>query len=147
MTERIRRPAAAKCRVTLCLAILFSGLLGCAGSGRASRPAEGVDVAVSVQPVRNTSALRLTADDVIAILRQLGHTDQHIFEVGEDLRDALLNYGGAKIRIGDQTDAALKVQGFHVWIQSLRRGTFVYDVKSHEFILGPGVNSLSSAQP
>jgi len=89
-----------------------------------------------VQPVSNTSAIRLTADDVIAILRKLGHTDRQIFEVGEDLRNALLNYGGAKIRVGDQFDSALRAEGFHVWIQSLSRGTFVYDVKSHEFTLG-----------
>ncbi len=94
-------------------------------------------MAVSVQPVSNTSAIRLTVDDVIVILRKLGHTDAQVFELGEDLRDALLNYGGAKIRVGDQVDSGLRAEGFHVWIFSLSRGTFVYDVKSHEFTLGP----------
>ncbi len=134
-TERIR-PAAGKCLVTLGLAFVLSGLVGCGGRWPAPQPAQGADLPVLVQPVSNTSAIRLTADDVIAILRKLGHTDRQIFEVGEDLRNALLNYGGAKIRVGDQFDSALRAEGFHVWIQSLTRGTFIYDVKSHEFDLG-----------
>ncbi len=136
ITKRLR-PDAIKCLVTLVLAFLLLGLVGCGGRWRAPRQARRADLAVSVQPVSNTSAIRLSVDDVIVILRKLGHTDAQVFALGEDLRDALLNYGGAKIRVGDQVDSGLRAEGFHVWMFSLTRGTFVYDVKSHEFTLGP----------
>ena len=140
ITKRIRSDAI-KCLVTLVLALLLLNLLGCGGRWRTPKPARSADLAVSVHPVSNTNAIRLTVDDVIVILRQLGHTDEQVFELGEDLRDALLNYGGAKIRVGDKFDSALRAEGFHLWIFSLSRGTFVYDVKSHEFTLGPGVTT------
>ena len=70
-----------------------------------------------------------------------GNTDEQVGEIGEDVSEEMLKKGGEKSSVGEKFDSELRAEGFHLWIQYLSRGTFVYDVKSHEFTLGPGVTT------
>jgi len=99
-----------------------------------------------IVPLSNTEALALSADDVINIMRRSGFTDRQIYHFGVDLRNALMTSGGAQARLGENdVEALFRVQNDLVWIGTLSRGSFIYDVKNHEFLLGG--RSQSAGRP
>ena len=114
--------------------LLVLDLTGCGLISRRHQD-NGTEVKV-VAMANNTGALALTADDIVTIMRECGFTDQQIYYNGGDLREALLNMGGAKISIGNRVEAMFKVQSSLVWI-ACTRGTMLYDAKSGRMQLGP----------
>ena len=117
------------------LALCAQGLAGCGFFDRSS-DRDQKEAEIRVVPVAANSAVALQASDVIKIMRTSGFSDRQIFYFGAKVRDALMRYGGADIKVADRFEASYRVQGDLVWIGT-NRGPFLYDVKNGEFRLGP----------
>jgi len=125
--------------IALYALLLTPGCGGLLGNQRQER-----DTEFTVVPFSNNSALALDGEDVVRVMEIAGFTPQQIWKLGADLRNALMQSGGAKMRLGKkQVEVIYAVRGDHVWIQSRTRNLFVYDVKSKQFNLGPGAETSS----
>jgi hypothetical protein len=84
----------------------------------------------------NKEVTRLGPDDVVRIMQRIGFSDDQIVELGTDLRNALLQSGGAEVYYGKGLEMIMAVNNQQVQIQSRSRGSFVYDVARKRFVLG-----------
>ncbi len=128
--------------IPLCTLLLLAGCGGPQGDQRRKDNAE-----FTVIPFSNSSALALDGKDVHHIMEIAGFTPPQIWQLAEDLHNALMQLGGAKMRMGKkQIEVIYAVQGDLVWITTRSRGLFVYDTKSKQFNLGPGAHTGSPSQ-
>ncbi len=118
----------------LLVGLCVFGVIGCSRS----KPDETADVdQIRIVPKRSGNAVELDAGAIFAIMKRCGFTDQQVYFQGTALRDALKNYGGACIFVGeDNAEVLLRVQGEDVQGVSQTYGYFVYDVKADYFRLG-----------
>jgi len=106
------------------MALLVFGIVGCtrsAGSG------------IRLIPLSNRHVLALGSDDVVAVMRRAGFTDNQILEYGTDLRNGLAESGAVQIKIGKKVEAVFAINlndGNCVYISTRLRGNFIYDVDS-----------------
>ena len=122
------------------LGLIVSGLVGCGIFNRKSAKDRRLELQITAIP--NNSAVDLSPRDVVSLMRASGFVDKQIYEYGPDFRQALLEFGGAQIAIGEgQVEAMYKVQGDLVWVTTMTRGNFVYDVKAGQFRMGPKAQS------
>lgn len=130
--------------VLLLLAVVSSGLVGCAQISRLSssigRRLSGKPAGFEIIPLGNQDVVVLNADDVVQVMRRAGFSDQQVLELGTDLRSALLHAGAAQIKLRDKVEAVFAVHGDYVFITTRLRGSFIYDVKR-------GWVQLSAASP
>jgi hypothetical protein len=120
--------------IALCSLALMAGCGGLLNKSDSKRKSD-----FTVVPFSNSSVVALDGDDVRRVMEIAGFTPPQIWELGEDLHNALMQLGGAKMRLGKkQVEVIYAVQGDLVWITTRSRGLFVYDVKSKQFNLGPG---------
>ncbi len=118
----------------LLVGLCVFGVIGCSRS--AHEATSGVDQ-IRVVPKRSGNAIELDATGVCAIMSRCGFSSEQIYFQGTALRDALKNYGGACIYLGeDHAEVLLRVQGELVQGVSQSYGYFVYDVKANYFTLG-----------
>jgi hypothetical protein len=82
-------------------------------------------------------AVKLTADEVVRIMRRIGIPDEQIYNLGPNLRDALRGTGAAAIVRGGQPQVMLAVSEDHLFVQSRSQGSFIYDLKDKRFIPVP----------
>ena len=91
---------------------------------------------VEVVPFANTEAIQLSADDIANILLGIGgFSPDVIMNIGGDLHQALMLKGGAEIHGNGRILAQMRVASEQIQIVA-PRGYFIYDVKTHRFILG-----------
>ncbi|NQT00980.1 MAG: hypothetical protein HQ580_03060 [Planctomycetes bacterium] len=105
--------------ISLLLTLLAFGLGGCTGN-------RGFEIF----PLNNQNALTLTSDDVVRVMRQAGFSDNQILQYGEDLYNALAQYGAAQIKIRKKLEAVFAINGDAVYISTRLRGNFIYNVKT-----------------
>ena len=128
------------------LAAVALGTIGCQaraaqwpeleyGGEREQKPRER---ALQIVPQSNREVADLSPDDIVRIMRQIGFTDDQIVEYGTDMRDALLVSGAARVLYKEQTEALLAVNGTQVYIRSMARGNFIYDLGSGQFFAPDG---------
>jgi len=130
--------------MALCSLVLMAGCGGLLKNSDSKRKTEFTVVPVS----NNSGVLALDGVDVNRIMEIAGFTPPQIWELGEDLHNALKQLGGAKMRLGKkQVEVIYKVQGDLVWITTRTRGFFVYDAKSKQFNLAPGTELSSPGAP
>lgn len=106
--------------LTLLLLQVF-GVNGC------TRRARGIRII----PMSNRSVLALSPDDVIAVMRRAGFSNDQILEYGTDLRNGLAESGAVQIKIGNKVEAVFAVnlsEGDCVYISTRLRGNFIYNV-------------------
>jgi len=101
--------------------VMAIGLAGCAGPGARVMAIGGQDV------------VALDADDVVRVMRRAGFSDQQVIDLGTDVRNALASTGGAQVRVGRKVEALFAVDGQYLHGSSRRRGSFIYDLATHEF--------------
>ena len=130
-------------RIALCTLVLISG---CGRLLHDQR--DESDTEFTVVPFSNSSAMVLDAEDIVHVMEIAGFTPPQIWKLGGDLRDALMQLGGAKMRMGKgRVEVIYAIQGDLVWITTRTRGLFVYDVKSKQFDVGPRAETNSPGPP
>ncbi len=105
--------------VSAFLTFLALGAAGCAQS-------RGIEVL----PLGNRSVLTLTSDDVVQVMRAAGFSDAQIYEHGTALHDGLAKSGAVQIRVDGTVEVVFAINDGSVYISTLGRGHFVYDIQT-----------------
>ena len=102
-------------------AVLAAGLTlaGCASTDRSIALSEEAVTPMTVGESRDVSA-----DELAEALLRAGLTREHILQHGVDIRNALANSGGARVRITNLVEAMLAIHGDRLYVVSRTRGTF-----------------------
>jgi hypothetical protein len=118
-------------RTARLLSLLFIALLGfgCAHTQDASQPLPPQQVV----GLPNPEVAALTADDVVQVMWAAGMSEAQIMSLGRELRNTLARRGAAYIRIGRYVELVLAVRNDLLHITSRSRGSFIYDLKEHQF--------------
>jgi hypothetical protein len=107
-----------------------SGLAGC--SHLSSFSSQDADYEqpnkLKIVALGNQDVIKLSADDVVRVMRRAGFSDEQILELGPELRDGLAESGAAQVRLRDKVEVVFAVHGNYVFITSRLRGSFIYDV-------------------
>jgi hypothetical protein len=85
---------------------------------------------IQVVPVSSNKVMILSAEDIVQIMQRTGFSNQQIIDYGPALQRSLASYGGAQITIRGKVEVMYAVQGEDIFISSLSRGSFIYNVKS-----------------
>lgn len=85
-----------------------------------------------IVPVTNQDYYALSSDDVAIIMNQAGFNEEQILELGPGLRDALARQGAAQFQIDHEIDALFAVHHPYVHVSSRRRGSFSYNIETHQ---------------
>lgn len=103
--------------------VLAAGLLL---SGCASQQETGEDMTIS--PINSGhGTLALDADDMIRIMTRAGFNHEQILNLGPTLRNAIAQYGGARVREKRKlTRAMFLVQGNEIYGMAMEGGPFMY---------------------
>jgi hypothetical protein len=104
-------------------------LTGCASSETAYDPAKP-----QLTPLSNQSTIRLSAEDIVLMMRQVGFSDEQILDLGATMRDGLLNSGAAQLEINDKIEAIFAVNKKLIYVATRSRGSFIYDVESGQVL-------------
>ena len=104
--------------VSLLLALLAFGVVSCAQRG------------FEVIPLSYQEVLTLSSDDIVRVMRRAGFSDNQILEYGTELHDALSRSGAAQIKMSKKLQAVFAINGDSVYISTLLRGNFIYNVKT-----------------
>jgi len=127
--------------ILLVLAVLALEVAGC---GKLLKPAEWLPFhhKQKEQPVVNAKlqvvargggqATNVTADDVVAVLRQVGLANEQIVDLGPFLYEALRSSGAAALVSGRQTQVLFAISDGYVWVQSHSQGSFIYDIEDRK---------------
>lgn len=91
------------------------------------------DGEIQIVPQKNTEVADLSPDDIVAIMRWIGFTDEHILILGTDMRDALLQSGRAKVMYKGEAEAIVAINGAQVYVQSRSRGSYVHQIGGGPF--------------
>jgi len=89
-----------------------------------------------IEPQGNRDVAVLNADDVVAIMRRAGFSDDQILALGAELRDTLQNSGAAQIK-KRKVEVTFAVRGEYLFITTRLRGNDIYDLKEHKFGIAP----------
>ena len=126
--------------ILLLLSLISSGVVGCGftggftkGLGSLTSRSRSKQAGLQVTPLSNQDVITLSADDIVALMRRAGFSDQQIWELGTDLRNALLVSGAAQVRLKDKVEAIFAVHKEYVFITTRLRGSFIYDVNAGGF--------------
>jgi hypothetical protein len=104
------------------LTLLALGLSGCMGRS-----------GFEIFPLNNQNVLALNSDDIVRVMRRAGFSDNQILQHGEDLHNALSQYGAAQIKISRKLVAVFAINGDAVYISSALFGktqNFIYNTKT-----------------
>lgn len=126
------------------LLVLVPLALEVVGCNKAIRPAEwpelrteGRPKELRVVPKSNKEVADVSANDIVRVMRQVGLSDEQIFNLGTELHDALLASGAAEIMYGGQSLVRVTVSGEYLFVRSRSQGTLVYDIARGRFGLVP----------
>ena len=103
------------------LFMLALGLGGCVRTGR------GIQV---VPQSSSRGVLDLSADDIVAIMRTAGFSDEQIVEHGTAVHDGLAQSGAVQIKTNRKVEVIFAVNGEDVYIITRLRGIFIYNVNT-----------------
>ncbi|MFC1762531.1 hypothetical protein ACFL6U_10680 [Planctomycetota bacterium] len=127
-----------KTTILLLTSILIMGFSGCEQwQTSSSRNDNAQSMRVSALSARYRVAL--TAQDIVAIMRATGFTDRQIYELGPDLRAALMQGGAAHFVMPrksekDLIEAVVVVrENDYVHITRRQAGFYIYDARNHQF--------------
>jgi hypothetical protein len=95
--------------------------------GCALRRGEGIQV---IPKSSSGGVLQLSADDVVAVMRRAGFTNEQIWEHGTAVRDGLAQAGAVFIKVNNKIEAMFVVKDENIQIYTLSRGYFVYNINS-----------------
>lgn len=84
----------------------------------------------NVKWVPNQTGIALTADDIVIFLNRAGFSQEEIFELGVGVRNGLASTGAVRAYIDEYTIAIISTDGKLVYVNSKKRGSFVYDPES-----------------
>lgn len=112
----------------LSFVLLAAGMFGCAFTGREN------STKLKVVAVSSRDVIALSSDDIVRIMRRAGFTDEQVYEFGTEVRNALLEYGAAEIKMGRMVEAIFAVNNNKVFITARLRGNFIYDVDKGSWI-------------
>ncbi len=101
------------------LMLLALGLGGCVGN-------RGFEIF----PLNNQNVLTLSSDDIVRVMRRAGFSDNQILQHGENLHNALAQYGAAQIKIRRRLEAVFAINGDAVYISSRVTGNSIYNTKT-----------------
>ena len=87
---------------------------------------------MSVQPLPGRDVALLDARDIVSVMRRAGFDEEEILESGTRLRNALVSRGAAQLIQGRQTEALFAVHRPYLYVSTLRRGSFVFDLRTKE---------------
>lgn len=85
---------------------------------------------IQVLPIGNQDTLQLTANDVVQIMRAAGFSDAQIYEHGTAVRDGIASSGAVQVKVDDTVEVIFAVKGDSVYVSTLGRGHFIYNVKT-----------------
>lgn len=85
-----------------------------------------------IMPIQSRDNLALSARGVAKLMVWSGFSGEETMLLGPGLRDALAQYGGAQVMVDKKTEALFNVLGSHVYVSSMRRGSFVYSLNDIE---------------
>ena len=143
----VRRDIWRSAVIVAMLAAVTLGAIGCQAQpvqwpeleyGGERQPQQARQRVLRIVPQSNREVADLSPNDIVRIMRQIGFTDDQIRELGRDMRDALLVSGAARVLYKEQTEALLAVNGTQVYIRSMARGNFIYDLGSGQFFAPDG---------
>jgi len=103
------------------LALLALGAVGCARN----------NTGIRVVAMSNRDVLALSPEDVVAVMRRAGFSDNQVLEYGTDLRNGLAESGAVQVKIGKKVEAVFAINlndGDCVYISTRLRGNFIYNV-------------------
>ena len=80
----------------------------------------------------NQDVIALSADQIIAVMRRAGFSDEQILDLGTDLRNSLAIAGAAQIEIGDRVEAIFAVRGKNLHVSSYSKGSFIFSAETGE---------------
>ena len=103
------------------LALLALGAVGCARN----------NTGIRVIAMSNRDVLALSPEDVVAVMRRAGFSDNQVLEYGTDLRNGLAESGAVQVKIGKKVEAVFAINlndGDCVYISTRLRGNFIYNV-------------------
>jgi hypothetical protein len=103
---------------------------GCALGVR--NEAEQVSKTKVIAILANQDVADLSADDIVIIMKSAGFSDDEILDLGTDLRNALSSSGLAQIQSGKSVEAIFAVKQNYLHISSQRKGSFIFDIKTHQ---------------
>ncbi len=116
-------------RVVMVSALLTLLALSAAGCAR--------NRGIEVLPLGNRSVLTLNSDDVVQVMRAAGFSDEQIYEHGTALYDGLAKSGAVQIRVDGKVEVVFAINDDSVYISTLGRGHFVYDIQTGWVNSGP----------
>ena len=102
--------------IVLLLLVLTFG--GCMKSG------------IQIITVPSQDVLLLNADQIIQILGRTGFSRNQIVEYGPTIREGLARSGRVEVKVNNKTEAAFAIKGNEVYISSLSRGYFIYNINT-----------------
>ena len=102
----------------LSLSLLALNIIGCVPRG------------IQVVPVPSRDVMTLSADDIVQIMQRAGFSNDQIIESGTDVRAGLAKSGGVYIFVRGKVEAIFAINGEDVYISTLSRGYFIYNVKT-----------------
>lgn len=116
MDKPIRYKSRNSGKPTLILLLVFLAfcMVGCAHTG------------IRIEPVSNTSMLELSPDDVVAVMRRAGFSDDQILEYGPAIRNNLAQSGAVQVRVGKKVEVIFAIKNESVYIVTRLRGNFIY---------------------
>jgi len=118
MSRKTRISGSGVIIVSLLLALLAFGVVGCAQKG------------FEVIPLNHQEVLTLSSDDVVRVMRRAGFSDNQILEYGTELHYSLSRSGAAQVKINKRLQAVFAINGDSVYISTRLRGNFIYNVKT-----------------
>lgn len=101
--------------------LLILALGSCVRTGR------GIQV---IPQSSSFGVLDLSADDIVAIMRTAGFSDEQIVEHGKAVHDGLAQFGRVQIKTNRKVEVIFAVNGEDVYIITRLRGIFIYNVNT-----------------
>ena len=125
----------------LVLVLLALEVVGC---NQAIRPAEwpelhaeGGSGELRIVAKENRDVAELTADDIVAVMQQVGFSDEDILDLGPDLHEAIRSSGMAVVYAGNRAEIILRVNREYLLVRSRSHGSLIYDIARGSFGLLP----------
>lgn len=128
--------------VFVTLGVMVFTVSGCAHWTQQRNRYSKAATELKVVPFSTRHAIALAAPDVVNIMRAANFTDQQIYELGTQVRDALMTVGGVQIQVTSNNKTKVAVQFVineedYVLVTSMASGYFVYDVRNHRLGFRP----------
>ncbi len=108
---------------SLMFALTMLALLALSAAGCAPQ-----STGIQIMPVGNRDVLDLSAADIIKVMQAAGFSDAQIYEYGTEVHDGIARRGAVHVQIDGTIEVVFAAKGSSVYISTLGRGHFIYNV-------------------